>query len=261
MIKIYNNGKEFLDENRAYLDENKYMSTFFYKDSEILDELSKKNYAIKAFSNGNELLGIKIEPYNLILYGKKECLDELLLFLNDNQYECDGIMCPEEIGDELIKRNYTELIGMDFMEAKTKTISSSSDVLIPTYEEMGLMYDDANNFFIECGLPDRVKKEVFMSQYKNFRVIKDNGIIVSFAKMVDSTDLDVRISFVYTKPSYRGRGYAKKIVNNIKNEIIDRGKVATLNVDKKNPISNHIYASIGFKKVFSQGVYFYKNKK
>ena len=32
-------------------------------------------------------------------------------------------------------------------------------------------------------------------------------------------------------------------------------EVATLNVDKKNPISNHLYASLGFKKLFSQGVY------
>ena len=58
-----------------------------------------------------------------------------------------------------------------------------------------------------------------------------------------------------TKPEYRGMGYARKLVNYAKNEIIAQGKIATLNVDKKNPISNHLYSSLGFKKVFSQGIY------
>ena len=60
---------------------------------------------------------------------------------------------------------------------------------------------------------------------------------------------------VYTRDEYRNFGYARKIVNTIKNEILDMNEVATLNVDKKNPISNHLYASLGFKKLFSQGVY------
>ena len=40
-----------------------------------------------------------------------------------------------------------------------------------------------------------------------------------------------------------------------KREIIEKGFIATLNVDKNNPISYHIYESIGFKKVFTQGIY------
>ena len=40
------------------------------------------------------------------------------------------------------------------------------------------------------------------------------------------------------------------------NGIVSIEKTATEgNVDQLNPISNHIYASLGFKKVFSQGVY------
>ena len=32
-------------------------------------------------------------------------------------------------------------------------------------------------------------------------------------------------------------------------------KTAVLNVDRKNPVSNHLYTSLGFKKIFSQGVF------
>ena len=76
--------------------------------------------------------------------------------------------------------------------------------------------------------------------------------------MSKGTDNSYRITHVYTRVEYRGMGYAKKVVNTIKNEILDMGYIATLNVDMSNPISNHIYKKIGFKKVFSQGIYLVK---
>ena len=39
------------------------------------------------------------------------------------------------------------------------------------------------------------------------------------------------------------------------NEIIDSGRIAVLNVDQKNPVSYHLYTSMGFRKIFSQGVF------
>ena len=60
---------------------------------------------------------------------------------------------------------------------------------------------------------------------------------------------------LFRSPAYRGKGLARLVVNTAKNEILAQGKLATLNVDKKNPISNHLYRSLGFEPVFSQGEY------
>ncbi|MCT1796796.1 GNAT family N-acetyltransferase [Helcococcus kunzii] len=84
--------------------------------------------------------------------------------------------------------------------------------------------------------------------------------MVSFAKFKETSDDTMNISDVYTRSEYRGQKLAKKVVNAIKNEIIEKGKIATLNVDQKNPISNHVYQSLGFKKVFSQTEYRKVNK-
>ena len=46
---------------------------------------------------------------------------------------------------------------------------------------------------------------------------------------------------------------AGKVVNSAKNEILASGKRATLNVDRKNPVSYHLYLSLGFERMFSQG--------
>ena len=46
---------------------------------------------------------------------------------------------------------------------------------------------------------------------------------------------------------YRGQGFARQAVTYLTRDIIQRGKTAYLYVDKANPISNHLYQSIGYK--------------
>ena len=69
------------------------------------------------------------------------------------------------------------------------------------------------------------------------------------------TDRDTKISTVYTRDEYRNQGCARAVVGSVLNEIIGSGKTAVLNVDQKNPVSYHLYTSLGFRKIFSQGVF------
>lgn len=257
MIKVYNNGIEFLKDNSLFLDENRYMSTFFYLDSEVYHECTNKNYAIKLEDNDKRILAMKIEPYNLMLYGSSKILKELLTYLDSNNFEYDTILAPTEIGEELINidnRYYLDL-GMDFMEANQYTHDSFDEVIKATIDDLDEIYNLSVALFKACGLDDKVNIDHLRNKIDNFRIIKIDGKIVSMASFSNDTDKSLRISHVYTIDSFRGKGLASKIVNNIKNEILDKGMVATLNVDKKNPISNHIYYNLGFRKVFSQGLY------
>ena len=261
MIKVYNSGNDFILENKDFLDLNRYMAVFFYLDAKALNETNKKNYAIKAEADSKKLLAIKVEPYNLCLYGDFECLNELISYLYDNSYELNGVLCSTMIGDELIKlsknskNKYHLSIGMDFMEAKEFTEETSELVLKTCKNDLDELFELSGAFFKECGLPDVPDKEKLLDCVTYFRVIRENKKIVSMASLTKDTKTSYRITHVYTLPEYRGRGYARKIVNYIKNEIISLGFTATLNVDQKNPISYHLYESLGFKKVFSQGIY------
>ena len=62
MITNYPNGEALIKDNKEFLDENKYMSTFFYLDAPFLKEPDKKNYALKVSSDNKKLLAIKVEP-------------------------------------------------------------------------------------------------------------------------------------------------------------------------------------------------------
>ena len=265
MIKVYSCGNDFIADNSNFLNLNKYMSSFFYLDAKLLINTNKDNYAIRCENDDNTLLAIKVEPYNLLFYGDKECLSELLSYLMNNDYNYLGIMCSTQIGEVLIKeapsivdRNYYLSIGMDFMEAKEKTDESSAKVEVATINDANNIYDLSVEFFKDCCLPDRPNLEKIKENINHYRILKMNNEIVCMAAYSYDTDNSYKITYVYTTPKYRGKGFAKEVVNTLKNEILSKGKIATLNVDQANPISNHLYETLGFKKIYSQGIYILK---
>jgi uncharacterized protein len=60
----------------------------------------------------------------------------------------------------------------------------------------------------------------------------------------------VRISWVYTPPEYRRRGYASNLVAQLSQKLLNEGrKFCFLHTDQANPTSNHVYESIGYRPV------------
>ncbi|MFD6447223.1 GNAT family N-acetyltransferase [Promicromonospora sp. NPDC060204] len=62
----------------------------------------------------------------------------------------------------------------------------------------------------------------------------------------------VRIGPVYTPREHRGRGYARALVADVAQRVLDDGHRVCLYTDKGNPVSNHVYAAIGFEPVLDQ---------
>lgn len=265
MVKVYRNGDIFLNENSSFLDENKYMSVFFYLDAPLIKEADKINYVLKVSDGRKKLLALKLEPFNLIIYGDHDCLEELLMFIKDNNYKIKDVMCSEELGNHLIDvsnrifhKHYQKQIGMDFMKATEYTEDSSKEVEIPSIDDVNELFECEVNFIKDCGLSDKPNRKKLIEKIPSLRIIRKDNRIVSMCGRSPDTDESIRISLVYTRPEYRGQGLARKVVNYLKNEILNEGKIATLNVDQVNPISYHLYQSLGFKKVFSQGIYLLK---
>jgi len=262
MIKKYNNGNDLIEENDGFLKTNKDLSAFFYLDAPLLNEVDQVNYALQVTCGEQRLLAMKVEPYNLLLFGSSDCVKELLDYLFNQNYEVKGMLCSEDLGEKLssmLKNDYNisycEALAMDFMEARKKTEPTSTDVISGEEADTDEIFECLQKFVVDCGLLDKANRKSVEKGISNFRLLKKDGLIISMAKMIDSSDESMRISDVYTRNEYRGKGYARKVVNAVKNDILDKGKIATLNVDKKNPISYHLYLSLGFERVFSQGEY------
>lgn len=253
MVKIYQSGRAFLDENLTLLLKNKYASSLIVLNSKVIDETNKSNYLLKVENDEKVLLANGLQPYNVLLYGDYECVPEMLAFLLSNDYVVPGFMCSTEIGDHL--EGYQKTIGLDFMEAYQKSEFGQENIVNSTLDDVDEIVELTKLFCSECGLNDQTSRQKIESRIDSYRVIKKDNKIISMARIAYDTENSSRISMVYTRKEYRGEGKAKEVVSACKNEILSSGKIATLNVDQNNPISYHLYKSLGFKKVFSQGIY------
>ncbi|MFC8799516.1 GNAT family N-acetyltransferase [Promicromonospora sp. NPDC057138] len=62
----------------------------------------------------------------------------------------------------------------------------------------------------------------------------------------------VRIGPVYTPAEHRGHGYASALVAEVAQRVLDDGNRVCLYTDRDNPVSNRVYAGIGFEPVLDQ---------
>ena len=100
----------------------------------------------------------------------------------------------------------------------------------------------------ECD--DKKAEEKFNTYLeKGYYVLEKNGKIVCQATTSRIMKYGKCVSAVYTPPEERGKGYAYNLIYRISKELLDSGdKYCVLYTDDSNPISNHVYEKIGYKR-------------
>lgn len=261
MIKDYRNGNSFLTDYSELLSQNIEQTKLFLLDAKSMEHTDIQNYIVCAKDKDEYLVSLKTEPYSTMFYGSKRLIPELIDYLIKMEYGFERYLCEYGLGRELqsyLSQNgidFNESLSMDDMECTTVTEPDSDDVEIATEQDVDEVYGCLIKFFADCNLVERPYKPEVKENIRLFRLIRVDGKIVSFAKISQRTEDSKTITCVYTRDEYRGKGYASRIVNTCKNEIIVEGKKATLVVDKNNPVSSHIYYSLGFLPTYSISEY------
>lgn len=106
-------------------------------------------------------------------------------------------------------------------------------------------------FVRECGLGDddeELRRGVSVVLARGQRVLWEHeGAAVAMAGFGGKTPSGVRISWVYTPPALRGRGYASALVATLSARLLAAGNQRCfLYTDLANPTSNGIYRRIGY---------------
>ena len=106
-------------------------------------------------------------------------------------------------------------------------------------------------FIVETGVHDSPERVAAMLPRRvsrgDFRIWED-GARVAFVGYNDAAPEFARVAPVYTEPDRRRRGYATALVALLSRELIARGKRALfLTTDAANPVSNSVYARIGYR--------------
>lgn len=256
MVKIYTNGNEFIKENMKLLDENILDTSFYYVNAKNINSFDRSNYLIKIYEEDKCLLLCKYSIFNLLLYGDKSLCKEASRIICDYNLEFNGILATKDLVDEFYFQ-YEKLKGgshkinlsMDIMYCDALTDIDVSCVEQCGFDDKTKLVELCKEFGMEAlGRADENRIiETVDNYYQDFYCARIDGRIVGIARKTRNEDKICSVSYVYTDKNYRKRGLAKRVVGKITSDILNDKKIAYLYVDKTNPISNHVYSSLGYK--------------
>ena len=255
MYKLYNTGQEFLCENLDIIRKDPLGTTFFESNAKMIPQCDDSNYAIRVEKDGEVLIAIRVNGLPFVIYGCVCCADELAKVVTVNKLQFDRV-----IGyyDELnaFLTNYETIVGgthkvnlsMDIMYCEKANSCDTSGVEQATQDDV----DEITQLVMEFGLEALVEKcewgaifEKVSRTIDSYAVIRVSGKIVSIARSYVDGELQ-RLSNVYTVPEHRNKGYSRKVVTYLTEQAIKCGKFPCLHVDQHNPVSNHLYSTIGY---------------
>lgn len=135
---------------------------------------------------------------------------------------------------------------------------SNSDLTLATVQDLSVLTVWLKDFQIDAGLlplkPDDELRAIMTDQiqkkilYK--LVVNKNLEPVSMLAVVRETKHFAIISWVYTPPYFRSKGFASTAVYKLSELLLNvHGKHCALFADKSNSVSNKIYQNIGYQSI------------
>jgi predicted GNAT family acetyltransferase len=146
------------------------------------------------------------------------------------------------------QREFVEAIHV-LTEVNQPVRQASGHLRAATREDRPMLLAWERDFMLETGLGDgtNASRGVDRRLEHGLQMLWEDGIPVSGVGFHAAVAGTARIGPVYTPPEYRGHGYATAATAATSQILLDRGaRQCMLFTDLANPISNHIYAGIGY---------------
>lgn len=188
---------------------------------------------------------------------------ELAVFLKEqkvplNGINANGIVCRHFLTHYYDgKRFARKHLSMDIMECRRlKEIALQEGVYRPaSLDDLDWVLENSIAFEKEAlgdaGDPQSMRESILkdLNGEKVHRLfcLLDKTPVCMAKQTLRRLENGACITEVYTKPEYRGKGYAQTLIHKMCEEYFSRGNsFVTLFVDKSNPISNRVYEKVGF---------------
>ena len=255
MYKVYKTGQEFLDENLDIIRKDPLGTTFFEGNANMISQCDERNFAIRVDVGEKMLIAIQLDGYPMVIYGSEQATDELAKAVVENKLQFDRVIGYLDVTTGFLTR-YERLVGgshvvnlsMDVMYCKKVNPCDTSGVELPTAGDAEEIARLIVEFDWEAVREESDFDEVLQkvnNRINDYAVIRADGKIVSMCYRYVDSNLD-RLSYVYTREQYRNQGYSRKVVTYVTQSSLKSGHTPYLHVDQHNPVSNHLYVSIGY---------------
>jgi predicted GNAT family acetyltransferase len=209
------------------------------------------------------LIALRTPPYNLVLSAREpepEALSLVAGHLNAHGGALPGVQGRVGVAGAFAE-TWKNLTGTDWTVSMEQRLYKLTHVTRPVgvpgcarpadVGDADLLTEWAGGFIDEA-LPhdtrDGLREMIDRATVARTLLVWEDKEPVSMCAQTRPTPHAASISFVYTPPALRGRGYASACVAELSQRILDSGKsFSTLFTDLANPTSNSIYQRIGYR--------------
>ncbi|MDE5592441.1 MAG: GNAT family N-acetyltransferase [Clostridiales bacterium] len=212
-----------------------------------------------------ELLFLNAYPFNLQLAGLSRgstCATAYLAkYIVENDIAIRGVQGEYEVCsafaneyEKLTGKKMQPHFGMDILRLAKLNAVEVSGKLRPVIENDQFVVDWIAAMQAEA-VHEQIDRETALEKFKTmvaernlFVYENENGTPTSIVQAKPHGRY-ATLSYVYTRPEYRNRGYGKAMVHELCKMLAGEYKGFVLFVDKTNPSANKIYSAVGFERV------------
>lgn len=269
-VTTYGKASEFLLAAQAYLEErevaNGLMLGLCHRLIQFPERIETDPYFATAAHGGDIVFAaIMTPPHNLVISCARddvgEAMELVALNLLESGWSFPGVLGPAQAAEEFAE-TWAEITGQDRREGMRQRVYELRRVIPPefgqgrlrvaTQDDMELIARWMTGFHrsvFRAGRPAADARELAESAIGDREVYlwEESGLPVSVAAKRRPMPRGITISYVYTPPEHRNRGYATACVAALSQLLLDSGyEFCTLFTDLANPTSNSIYQKIGY---------------
>lgn len=215
------------------------------------------------------LTAIMTPPHNLTLYATDNVIDDeaiscLIQGIGETSFSVPGVMTVELLAQRFAL-SFATAKGLTYTVKFNQRIYELEEVnphipltgaLRPAREsDMSFLPYWFEGFDSDCfGHAWKIDPDpqhyLYHIDEKNLYILEDNHTPVTMAKKSREMQNVCGVSYVYTPPYFRRRGYATSCVAGLSSLILEQGfRKCVLYTDLANPVSNSIYQKIGYRPV------------
>lgn len=118
----------------------------------------------------------------------------------------------------------------------------------PLLEQWMLLFEEDTGIAASTPAEAAHKIDLFI-EAKEIYVWEVGGEVVSCMKKSRPSKHGITVSFVFTPKKHRRKGYARTLVAEVTEELLQEYDFAMLYTDLKNPTSNKIYMEVGYSQI------------
>jgi|GEM_PF-3594243 len=147
--------------------------------------------------------------------------------------------------------------GRHLYQRKCERLNDSKTPELPLINANEISYDfteDYHRFLEECHAnydPEKLQQDIAtMLANDDLYVLMEGNNVVTMGRLQRKLPGARAVGVIYTPPRYRGRGYSTCCTKQLTRRIFESGyDCAYLYAEADNPVSNHVYEKLGYRKI------------